>query len=349
MRITTSLLLVILLAFTACKENYQTGGNKKPVVVLSGETMGTYYNVRFVGDKSQCNKAELDSLLIDLNQAVSTYIPSSRISVINNAHQESFVLNESKDSHFITNLFLTKEMYDLSLHYFDPTLNPLVNFWGFGHEKIDTTNIDLSKIPELLKKVSFGKWSIQQSRNGETKVIKPAKASIDFSAIAKGYGVDLVCQFLSNKGLKDFFVDIGGEVKAQGKKPNKKNWVVGINTPTEMSKINDAILFVNLNNMSVATSGNYRRFYEKDGQKFSHIINPFSGMCERSKLLSATVFHQQCSKADAMATALIVMGLEKAKALINSLTDFEAILIFVNEKGELEEWFSKDAKQKFVH
>lgn len=330
-------LLAVFLLISACKTEKQ---EVTQVFILQGETMGTYFNVRYVSSDPDVSKFEIDSLLIDLNQEVSTYIPTSTISLINSQHQESLSLKRDTALHFIDNYMLSEEMYDVSDHYFDPTLNPLVNFWGFGYEARASAQKDTSLIPGLLQLVSFQKWSFTLSSDGVLSIIKPAQASLDFSAIAKGYGVDLVGEYLSSKGIDNWFVDIGGEVRSLGSKPGNKPWVIGVNHPSEKAGAKEADYFLNISDRAVATSGNYRNYYTENGVTFSHTINPFSGMTERSNLLSASIVHKSCARADAAATACMVMGLEKSKTWISSLSDYEAFLIFRNQDGEMETWTS---------
>lgn len=337
MRYAWNLLILLLLLFS-CKG---TKRQVEQVYILQGETMGTYYNVRYVGASELSSKREIDSLLVDLNEEVSTYIPTSTISLINSQNDTSFYLNRDTADHFINNYLLSEEMYVSSSMYFDPTLNPLVNFWGFGYEERASAQKDTSEIAELLNLVSFDKWSLKDNKAGEFKINKPAKASLDFSAIAKGYGVDIVGAFLSSKGVSDWFVDIGGEVRSLGVKPGNTPWVIGVNHPSAEAEVKQADYFLNISDLAVATSGNYRNFYAEDGVTFSHTINPFTGKTERSNLLSASVVHATCAKADAAATACMVMGLEKSQQWINSLPEFEAFFIFRNSDGEMETWKSE--------
>jgi len=220
-----------------------------------------------------------------------------------------------------------------------------VNFWGFGYEERASAQKDLSKIPELLEWVSFSKWSEEIIGDSLLVISKPKDASLDFSAIAKGYGVDLVCEYIESMGITSYFVDIGGEVRAKGVKPKGQNWIVGVNKPEESASINEEELFLKIEDYAVATSGNYRNFYEENGQKYSHTINPFTGLTERSNLLSATIIHRNCANADAMATACMVRGIEKSKELLSREADYEGLLIYVNEEGKIDVWNSKGFKK----
>lgn len=290
--------------------------------------MGTYYNIRYVSHNQKVTKSSLDSLLVELNNQVSTYIPDSDISVLNTSQVGELAYAKKESEHFIENYVLSKEIFDLTTGHFDPTLNPLVNFWGFGYDKKASEDKDVSKISEFMQYVGFGKWSDQWASKDSFVITKPIQASLDFSAVAKGYGVDLVGDFLESKNIKNYFVDIGGEATAMGAKPENNPWVLGLNTPLENAKVQDAIAYIKLENNSIATSGNYRNFYEEDGVKYSHTINPFTGFPERSELLSTSIIHKDCSRADAMTTSCMVMGLEKAKILIESLPEYEALFIY---------------------
>ena len=328
---------LLFFLFSACNNDQKIADQ---VWVVKGETMGTYYNIRYVSPVSMITKENLDSVLIALNNEVSTYIKSSRISRINSKPTEELMISEADSPHFLENYRIAKELYAISGGYFDPTLNPLVSFWGFGYNKKAYAQKDTTKIPELLKLVSFDLWLDDWSGDSILYIQKPKKASLDFSAIAKGYGVDLVGDYIASKGIDAYFVDIGGEVTSKGYKPGNTPWIIGINRPVEDATATDADLFLNISNLSIATSGNYRNFYEENGQKYSHTINPFTGLSERSNLLSSSIVHQRCAQADAMATACMSMGLDKSKILIDSLTDYEGLFIYNDVDGKLKIWKS---------
>ena len=180
------------------------------------------------------------------------------------------------------------------------------------------------------------------------EMTKPTYAELDFSATAKGYAIDYIGEFFESHGIMNYFIDIGGESKAFGRKPNDKPWVVGINTPKEDAEMKDIALLIELDDASIATSGNYRNFYVEDGQKFVHTVNPMDGRPFQSNLLSASIISDLCAAADGFATACMVMGLEKAKTFINTTNKVEGILIYSDENGNMKKWYSDNCKDYII-
>lgn len=292
---------------------------------VEGETMGTYYRVSY-SDTSDF-QAEIDQLLEDFNLEVSTYIPESDISKFN----QSATGMDLKEGHFTDNLRIAGEVWKQTDGLYDVTVMPLVNYWGFGYtEKKAVTKVDSSKIRELLKVVGMDKLEIER----EDKTWKVRKklpgVQLDFSSVAKGYGVDLIARLLDKKGVEDYLVDIGGEMVMKGKNPKGKAWSIGINLPEAEAGVNEAIIYLALGNNAIATSGNYRNFYEVNGSKYAHTINPKTGFPESSVLLSATIIAPDCATADAWATACMVSGLEKSAGFFKNNKQLSACLIFAD-------------------
>jgi len=227
---------------------------------------------------------------------------------------------------------------------FDITVAPLVNAWGFGFEK--SGNMTQHKVDSLLHYVGYQKIRIAKGRIEKDN----PNVRLDFSAIAKGYGVDVVAQYLESKGVHNFMVEIGGEVVVSGIAPKHDDsdsktsrlWRIGINKPVEDSLNIDQSLqgILQLTDCGMATSGNYRNFYYKDGKRYAHTIDPHTGYPVQHTLLSTTVLAPDCMTADAYATAFMVMGLEKAKALVLSQKSLEAYFIYTDRKGILRVWMS---------
>lgn len=312
---------------------------KETYRMLEGETMGTYYKVTVNDPDGMVTKESLDSLLVALNMEVSTYIDSSVISRFNQA-KDSFLA--VKATHFLANLERSALLDSLSHGAFDPTVMPLVNYWGFGYTpKKPVTKVDSSRVRELIGLVGMEKlsWAIQ----GDSLRMFKAKPGIqlDFSAIAKGYGVDLVGKFIQAKGIDDVLVEIGGEVRAWGLSPRGDAWRLGVNVPEEDAGLTEVYSTVALKNRAMATSGNYRNLYEVDGVKYSHTINPGTGFPERNRLLSATILSADCMTADALATACMVLGPEKAISFLEGLPEVDALLIFSAENGGMQSWSTK--------
>ena len=331
-------LLVILILLLVWQ--YRKKNNQPTNFHITGTTMGEIvYNVKYIDDKHHRNyKQEIDSLLTAFNQSLSTYIPNSEISRFNNntllKYESSFfwpVLNESK------------RVYEVTAGAFDPTVMPLVNAWGFGPDKIerpDSSTID--KLKELVgfDHLFFDSIAICKLEEG---------VKLDFSAIAKGYAVDLVLDYLADQEIDNIFVEIGGEVAAKGTNTAEdKPWSVGVEDPTKSVENRTLFTAFSLGNKAIATSGNYRNFYVVDGKKISHTINPHTGYPVVHSLLSASVFADKCIEADAYATAFMVLGLEKSIEITEKIAGLEAFLIFSDQQGQLQTYISDNLKTKVL-
>ncbi len=336
------LLGVILLLGQACVQN-KTDATSKAYFTVQGETMGTYYQVRYSGEERTNLKGEIDSLLEVINLEVSTYIPHSTISQFNQS-SEAFLLSYNPltkaespaydNQHFKLNLNLSKAIYDQMEGYYDPTVMPLVNYWGFGYtEKRKVAQVDSVKIDSLITLVGFDKINWNQQANLLEK--QQAEMQLDFSSCAKGYGVDEVARLLANKGIADYMVEIGGEVVVKGKNPKGQDWSIAVSLPKAGAGLQEFQTILSLKNIAVATSGNYRIFYEVEGEKFAHIISPLTGFTEKSTLLSVSVLAKDCITADAYATAFMVMGLDRAMAFASKQTDIEAYFIISKPDGSM--------------
>jgi thiamine biosynthesis lipoprotein len=268
---------------------------------ITGEGIGTYYRITIVG-KNDITKSQIDSIISELNATASIFDNNSLISRIN--RNETDTLNQ-----------ILKNILEVALQVseqtdgaFDFTVGALVNLWGFGN--VSQKKVMQQEVEKALQTVGYKKIKIE-----EDKIIKEnPETQLNFNAIAKGYCVDLVAAFLTSKGLENFLVDIGGELCIRGQRTPNQKWCVGIQKPTETKE--GAVVaeeIMELANISVATSGNYRNYIEEDGKRIGHTINPITGYPETNHLLSATVFAATCTLADAYATAFMVMGSEKAK------------------------------------
>lgn len=306
--------------------------NHDALIKIQGKTMGTYYSVIYVDEQNRDFKAEIDTLLGLINRSLSTYLPQSTISLINQSEKGSridpyfsYVFNASKDICYATS------------GKYDHTVMPLVNAWGFGFKK--TSNLPDSSTIDSLK--TFIGHELAIIRNDSCVKSHPG-VMIDFSAIAKGFGVDEVGKLLESVGIQNYMVEIGGEVLAKGKKPDNTPWKIGIEKPIERSKPGNVAptWVVSLNQKGLATSGNYRNFYEIDGRKYAHEIDPETGYPVEHNLLSVSVLADDCMRADAYATAFMVMGLEKSIQFINGQSNIDGLLIYADEKGELKTWMS---------
>ncbi|MFN3801705.1 FAD:protein FMN transferase [Belliella pelovolcani] len=334
-----SIILLLLVAIVYLYRENQKKPTEQVVelstgkISFSGNTMGTSYRVVYLDSEERNFKTQIDSILIIVNESLSTYIPSSEISRFNQNDTLYFDL-----PYFLPVLEESKNTYEMTAGAFDPTVGPLVNLWGFGPggpQLKDSVNVDA-----MVSLVNFA--AIQFD---DQKVWKPrSEMYLDFSAIAKGYGVDVLVDYLSNQGIEHMLIEIGGELVARGLNESGELWKVGISTPDEESPNDELFGIIALNNQGLATSGNYRNFYEVDGVKISHTINPKTGRPVRHGLLSATVVAENCMKADAIATALMVMGTEAAIALQNQKGGFEIYLIYNDENGQIKSYASEGMK-----
>ena len=341
-----SILLYFSLILFSCRSGQDP--QTTPYLRISGETMGTTYHVTYRDSLGRDLLAPVDSLLIAFNQEVSTYIKTSVISRFNQS-AEPFELGISLEDaralpvpakgerpmeHFTANYVASLNYYHLSEGAFDPTVMPLVNFWGFGYtakkpvDSVDSTTVDSLRLLVGMDSVLLYEGPHLRKKNPGVQ--------LDFSAIAKGYGVDLVGVFFEHQGISDYLVEIGGEVRARGVNEKGEAWKIGINTPSPEAGLADIQVAVQLADRALATSGNYRNFYEVEGRKYAHTINPKTGYPELSKLLSASVFAPTCTEADALATACMVMGLDKAFEFINRQENLEGYFIFGKDDGTLD-------------
>ncbi len=286
---------------------------------FTGLTMGSIsYSVKVVG-KYEFQKS-IDSILFSFNKSLSTYIPDSEISVFNRAG----VILEPSDL-FDEVLNASFDIYEKTGGAFDPTVGPLVNAWGFGPDKTIVAP-DSSKVDSLLLLIGLEKVDINES-----SVSKDVGVYLDFSAIAKGQAVDEVGKWLESKGVGNYMVEIGGEVRCRGLNQKDQVWRIGIQDPRSPN-YDAQMAIVQMKDRSLATSGNYRNFYEKDGKVFAHIVDPRTGYTATHNLLSTSVFAPDCMMADAYATAFMVLGLEQSIKIVEADPNLEAVFIFQTEE-----------------
>lgn len=314
----------LLLFFGSFLLSCSTPQKEQEPTVLEGYAQGTTYRIAYWGQNETNYQRAVDSLLIAFDNSLSTYNKKSIITKFNNCDSVFEI-----DAHFKEVFNLSKKIYEQTNGAFDPTVTHLVNAWGFGFKNIEKT--DSATIDSLLKLVDFDAITLQNNTLRKQK----KELMLDFNAIAQGYSVDVLADFFNNKNIDNYLIEVGGELRAKGKNSNGKTWRVGIDKPLENLEQRELKAIINLKNLALATSGNYRKFYEKDGQKFSHTINPATGYPVRHSLLSATVITKDCATADALATAFMVMGLDKSKAWLVQHTSTEALLIYADESGNL--------------
>lgn len=326
-------LFPVLLLFTllSCRSGQEVVDYAK----IAGETMGTTYSVIYQGEEDY--KGAIDSLLLAFNQEVSTYIPDAVISEFNQSERGIALADFPHYQLFLDNLEQSRAIVQVTDGAFQPTLMPLINYWGFGYtEKRAVTQVDSFRVDSLMNFVGL---DLIQSEKDSLLKFKPG-VQLDFSAIAKGFGVDLIGQLLEARGVENYFVEIGGEALGRGLSPRGDAWRVGISVPRSGASLGEYAEVATLEDGAVATSGNYRNYYEVEGEKYGHTINPYTGFPEKNNLLSASVFAKDCARADAFATAFMVMGFEKAKAKVESLEDIEAYFIVGEADGTMQTHFS---------
>jgi thiamine biosynthesis lipoprotein len=318
-------ILLILIVFVVWKMR-QNGSPALQMVEIRGTTMGTIgYSVKYFNESGETFEDEIDSLLKVWNLSLSTYIPESEISRFN---EGTDCFNFESD-YFLPVLQASKEVFENSEGAFDPTVGPLVNAWGFGPDKSMVP--DSSVVDSLLQLVGFNNIKFDES-----KVCKQIPGiKLDFSAVAKGYAVDVVADFLERKGIENLLVEIGGELICKGTKNEGKPWRTAIEDPSVEVYERKILAVVELEDRAVATSGNYRNYYVKDGVKYVHTINPSTGYPIAQTLVSASVFANNCMLADAYATAFMVLGIDKAKSVLSKNKSLDAYLIYSTENGEM--------------
>lgn len=325
--------IALLFLFSACSEIEST--EKVELKTISGNTMGTTYSVRYVSGVT-ISQNTVDSLFRLYNQSVSTYIPDSYISQFNSSVDSVFFPNGVLSEIFEINFLLAKIVHNESDGLFDPTVMPLVNYYGFGfkgHEAPATLDsIIIDSIRRHL--VGFEKISLFHRDSGIAVIKKEPGMQLDFSASAKGLGVDFICDYLEDQGISSYLVEIGGECRAKGNKGDGKPWVSGVSVPVIGSASGDYVHAVRLENKAIATSGNYRNFRKTSDKTIGHTIHPITGYPFQSDVLSATILAESCGEADAWATVILL----KTKAELDSLKETSAVdfLYIYMEGGELK-------------
>ncbi|MDC6365983.1 MULTISPECIES: FAD:protein FMN transferase [Flavobacteriaceae] len=297
-----------------------------------GNALGTTYSIIYIADAELDFQKEIDSTFQVLNQSLSTYIPSSDISRINDGDSTVVVDAMFKEVYEVSN-----EVYEVSKGYFDPTIGVLVNAWGFGPG--EQIQLDSLKVDSLLSYVGWDK--VQLNSNNTITKSHPA-IRFDFNAVAKGYAIDRLGALLDAKGIENYLVEVGGEILAKGQNLiSQKQWTVGIDDP-QVEAGRQLKLIVSIKDKAMASSGNYRKFRidPETGEKYVHTINPKTGYTKNSYVLAASVVTNTCAEADAYATAFMAMDLEESKAILKENDALEAYIIFLNEEGETKEFMT---------
>lgn len=306
---------------------------------ITGNTQGTTYSIIIVDDKQSVSKESIDSLFNAFDLVLSTYVEESIISKLNAA--DSSIRIEDPSGNFKRCYQSASHIFETTNGAFDPSVFPLVEGWGFM--KNMQTPLDSAAVDSLIQFVDFtpGKLHDITFNDHSVHLNKKPGFKIDFNAIAQGLSVDLVDEFLSDKGLKNYYIEIGGEIIVKGTNRQGEKWRIGIDTPIEDQSNRTLENVLVLSDKAIATSGNYRKFYEVDGVKYAHTLNPKTGWPVQHNLLSATVVADNCAVADAYATAFMVLGVDKTLELIEKeKLLLQVYLIYNDANGNLAHSYS---------
>ena len=320
--------LILATIWILVRRNQQNDYNS-----ITGLVFGTVYNItyQYKGDL----KPEIEAELKRFDFSLSPFNDSSVISRVN--RNEELVTDTFFQKCFNRSMEISRETKGA----FDITVAPLANAWGFGFKK--GTFPDSLMIDSLLQITSYDKVKLVDG-----KVIKDdPRMMLSCSAVAKGYSVDVIAHFLDSKGIKNYIVDIGGEVVVKGKNAQGGLWRIGINKPIDdsLSRQKDLQTILEITNAGLATSGNYRNYYYKDGKKYAHTIDPRTGYPVQHSILSSTVIAKDCMTADALATAFMVMGLEEAEKFCKADPNIDAYFIYSGKDGKFETYFTEGMKK----
>ncbi len=321
LKVLVSALLLTLLS--GCSQT-----KRAEVVSLSGSTMGTTWSVSLLPDSVEINPAILENKiqqrLDQINALMSTYDPDSEISRFNNQLNNDWFPVSAETAEVIR---LSQQISQLTGGAFDISVGPLVELWGFGASQRREQIPTVEEINEELARVGYEKLELRDEPAAIRK--KVPQLRIDLSAIAKGYAVDLVAVLIKEQGVHNFLLEIGGEIQSAGQRGDGTPWRLGIEKP--LDGVREVETVFQLSGTALATSGNYRNFYVENGQRYVHTINPENGWPIRHKLASATVLDSSCARADALATALMVLGEEKGRELCEKYRIAAYFLIHEND------------------
>jgi len=300
--------------------------SQSDLIKIEGYTQGTTYHISYFDSEQRNLQPEIETILKDFDLSVSTYNPNSIITKIN-TNQPNVVV----DQYFTVCFKKAKEVWKNTNGAFDPTVLPLVNAWGFGPGK--KQKIAPKKIDSILRFTGFNLIELK----GNRVVKKDPRVALDFNAFAQGYSVDVISDFLKSKGILSFIVEIGGEIFANGKKPNGDYWKAGIEEPYDNKEdANPDRAIIKLYNSAIATSGNNRQYFIENGVKYAHHLDPKTGYPTKNNLLCASIIASNCISSDAYATGVLVMGLEKAKVFLKNHPELQAYLVYSDAKGQLQ-------------
>ena len=318
-----------------------------PYHSMSGNAQGTTFSIAFQHSTDSGFVDSVEALLTEIDYSMSTYRDNSVILNWNLSAAGTPV-----DAHFLKVLSAAGDVHAATNGAFDPTVMPLVSLWGFHKRQApDSAGIDSLVLDSVVQLVGINKvqWQGQSVRTAKannantTDSLKKTQPGVqlDCNAIAQGYSVDVLAEFLERQGIANYMVELGGEVRTKGQNAAGQTWKLGIDKPEATNASNRELqAAIQLENKGLATSGNYRKFYVRDGVKYAHTLDPTTGAPVQHSLLSATVVAENAMLADAYATAFMVMGVEQVQAFLAQNNALGAYLIYSDETGELQTWMS---------
>lgn len=327
------IVVLLLLSFFVQKKEQQQ-------YTLRGYAQGTDYSIKYFAESPLVSRAEVDSILLKIDSSMSLYKSYSLITKFNNATKALSI-----DTHFLRVINKSFEIYKATDGRFDITVAPLVQAWGFGPKSI-TVFPDSARIRELLKNVGMNLLSIQ----GNELFKKQPGVQIDLNGIAQGYSVDVVADYLLHKGIRSFVVEIGGEIRMKGPKPDGSAMRVGIEGPALNEQSEPQLRHViSFNEGAVTTSGNYRKYLQAGGKKISHLINPKTGYPLDNQLISVTIFAKDALTADGYDNAVMAMSVEQALAFVGTKKNMEAYIIYHRKDGSVTDTLTTGFKKMIVN
>lgn len=322
MRYTSVLVIFCLFLLMSCGNDHSSSYRK-----IAGFTQGTTYHITYQDKANKDITASIDSILKEFDFIFSTYNPNSIVSKINK-NDTTIRLNDQ----FMDVYNKSLEVYHETKGAFDLTVGPLVNAWGFGTgEKV---KMDSARVDSLLQYVGMNKIKVE----GQKMIKELPGIRIDLNSIAQGYSVDVIYHYIEKSGIENFMVEIGGEVRTKGKNPQGEIWKIGVDKPVEGNNVagEDLQTIILIDNKAITTSGNYRKYFEEDGVKYTHIIDPKTGYPYKNSLLSVTLIADDALTADGYDTGLMVMGLEGAREFLKRHPEIQAYMIYSDENGKFQ-------------
>ncbi|WP_461533302.1 FAD:protein FMN transferase [Sinomicrobium sp.] len=324
--------VTVLFFVGAIVSGCQNRKGERELRLIAGEAQGSTYAVRYISELSDNLKPAVDSILLSIDMSMSAYRPDSDISKINTGDSTVVV-----DENFRKVYEMSQVIWRESDGSFDPTIGKLVRAWGFGpdHNRIA---LDSAKVDSLLQYCGFDKVRL----NPDNTIYKEkAEITFDFNAIAQGYTVDVIGDFLRSKGIEDYVVEVGGELAAHGRNTlQDRNWLIAIDDPLQDEMERRFIAKVKLENLGMATSGNYRKTVTDSitGERYVHTVDPISGYTKKSNLLSVTVLAKTAMEADGYATTFMVMGLERTKEFLKTKPELHVLMLYTDANNEMQQY-----------